>query len=42
MDLASFAVELREQVLAAREVEEQEDFAENAFVARFLSHLADA
>jgi len=42
MDLASFAVELREEVLAAREVEEQEDFAENAFVARFLSHLADA
>jgi hypothetical protein len=42
MDLDGFAVELREQVLAAREVEEQEDFAENAFVARFLSHLADA
>ena len=42
MDLDSFAVELRAQVLAAREVEEQEDFAENAFVSGFLSHLADA
>jgi len=42
MDLNSFAVELRAQVLAAREVEEQEDFAENAFVSGFLSHLADA
>jgi hypothetical protein len=42
MDLEAFAAELRAQVLAAREVEEHEDFAENAFVARFLAHLADA
>ncbi len=42
MDLETFAVELRAQVLAAREVEDNEDFAENAFVDRFLQHLADA
>lgn len=42
MTLEEFAAQLREEVLAAREVDGSEDFAENAFVARFLEYLADA
>jgi AIPR protein len=42
MTLEEFSEQLKEEVLAAREVDGREDFAENAFVARFLEYLADA
>jgi hypothetical protein len=42
MTLEEFAEQLKEEVLAAREVDGSEDFAENAFVSRFLEYLAEA
>ncbi len=42
MDLGEFAIQLREEILAAREVDGSEDFAEGAFVSRVLGLLAEA
>lgn len=42
MDLTAFATQLREEVLAAREVEGNEEFTENAFVSRVLAMLSEA
>ena len=40
--LEEFAVQFREDVLAAREVEGEESFTEMAFVRHFLELLAEA
>src|ERR1700722_2058524 len=42
MDLNAFAIQLREETFAAREVEGSEEFAENAFVSRVLAMLSEA
>ena len=42
MDLNAFAIQLREEVFAAREVEGSEEFAESAFVSRVLAMLSEA
>src|SRR5258705_8890778 len=42
MDLLDFAKQLRQEVFAAREIEDSEEFAETAFSRRFLDYLAEA
>jgi hypothetical protein len=42
MNLNEFAIQIREEVFAVREVEGTEEFAEDAFVTRVLAMLSDA
>jgi hypothetical protein len=42
MDRSVFAIQLREEVLATREIEGSEEFAESAFVTRVLGLLSEA
>ena len=42
MSLVEFAKDLQQDILASAEVEESEDFAENAFTRRMLDYVAEA